>query len=52
MSAFRRVWWWLTGASICFANCPHNRGAWCKRRDGHRGKHRTSSGFEWPKETP
>jgi len=46
----KKIWWWLTGASVCYASCPHNAGAFCKRRPGHLGSHRTGSGFRWIKE--
>jgi hypothetical protein len=46
-TALRKAWWWLTGMSRCLENCPHNSGAFCKRRSGHWGNHRTSSGFSW-----
>ena len=45
----KKIWWWLRNYSVCYANCPHNGRAWCKRRPGHLGDHRTGSGFSWKK---
>lgn len=43
------AWRWLSGASVCYAQ--HFSGvAFCKRRPGHLGPHRTASGFEWEPE--
>jgi len=43
------VWRWVRGYATCYE--MHKDGkAFCKRRSGHLGSHRTSSGFSWIKE--
>jgi len=38
----RRLWWWLRGYSVCYAE--HESGnAFCKRRKHHLGRHATGN---------
>ena len=37
-----RLWWWLTGALVCYAQ--HESGiGFCKRRKYHLGRHATGN---------
>lgn len=43
---FRRWMRWLSGWTVCLDE-HKSGGAFCKRRPGHFGKHRTGDGFTW-----
>lgn len=38
---------WLMGYPRCLDGDPGRPGTFCKRRAGHIGAHRTSSGYRW-----
>lgn len=42
-----RAWVWITGNGPRCLDYSGPEGAYCKRRCGHFGKHRTSSGLRW-----
>lgn len=43
---------WLQGYDVCYKSPKHEKSstAFCKRRRGHFGEHRTGSGFAWRQE--